>query len=263
MLAISIVALVISAFSLPFTAWAARAAAKQAKAAHDQTEIQREQVAAAREQTQLQRELGREASQPYVWADIQPDKQQGTIMHIVVGNSGPTVARNVKVIFDPPLPAGQQQSDKVESVQRILANGLRSLAPNRAIRWTLGAGYDLLSSADPQVRTVRVEGEGAHGPLPVLEFEIDISEWRQARDAPDGSLHHVRGAIKDLTKALGGIETTMKRVANRPEVHEPAPDGFNELNDSVTRQQLALQTQQNDLEEGAGPAPWPPLSSPQ
>ncbi|MTB70778.1 hypothetical protein GGG17_02055 [Arsenicicoccus sp. MKL-02] len=66
--------------------------ARQAKAAHDQTEIQREQVAAAWEQTQLQRDLAHEALQPYVWADIQPDVQQGTVMHVVVGNNGPTVA---------------------------------------------------------------------------------------------------------------------------------------------------------------------------
>lgn len=75
MLAISIVALSISGLALPFTVWAARAAARQAKAAHDQTLIQREQVETAKEQTFLQRELARQAAQPYVWADIQPDMQ--------------------------------------------------------------------------------------------------------------------------------------------------------------------------------------------
>ena len=97
MTAISSVALVISAFALPFTIWAARAAARQAKAAHDQTEIQREQVAAAREQTQLQRDLAHEALQPYVWADIQPDMQQGTVLHVVVGNRLFTVERGALV----------------------------------------------------------------------------------------------------------------------------------------------------------------------
>lgn len=164
------------------------------------------------EQTQLQRELAQGALQPYVWADIQPDMQQGTVIHVVVGNAGPTVARNVRVTFDPALPAGQQQSDMIEGVQRILAEGLRSLAPNRVIRWTLGAGYDLLSSDLPQMRKVRIHADGPHGPLPVLELEIDISEWRQARDAPDGSLHHVRGAIKDLTKAVVDVDRSLKRV---------------------------------------------------
>lgn len=239
MVAISIVALVISAFALPFTIWAARAAARQAKAAHDQTEIQREQVAAAREQTQLQRELAREALQPYVWADIQPDMQQGTLMQVVVGNNGPTVARNVRVTFDPPLPAGQRQSDKIESVQRVLASGLRSLAPKRVIQWTLGAGFDLLSSEEPQVRTVRVEGDGPHGPLPVLEVQIDISEWRQAKDAPDGSLHHVRGAIKDLTEAVGGVEKAMMPIVNGLDYPTPETVELNEVSDAFAQEQLA------------------------
>ncbi|WP_454299763.1 hypothetical protein [Salana multivorans] len=209
MLEISIIALVVSSLALPFTIWAARAAARQAEAAHvqaqaaeAQTAIQKEQVAAAREQTHLQRELAREAAQPYVWADIQPDMQQGTVLEAVVGNSGPSLARNVRVMFHPPLPAGTQQSDNIETVQRVLADGLLSLAPGRVIRWSLGAGYDLLSGTGPQRRTIRVEADGPHGPLPVLEFDVDISQWRSARDAPDGSLHHVRSEIKELTKAV-------------------------------------------------------------
>lgn len=182
-------------------------------------------------------------------------------MHVAVGNSGPTVARNVRVTFDPPLPAGQQQADQVESVQRVLAKGLRSLAPNRVIRWTLGAGYDLLSSDEPQVRTVRVEGEGPHGSLPVLEIEIDISEWRQARDAPDGSLHHVRGAIKDLTKAVGGVDKTMKRVVDRLEYSTPETVELNELSDTFTRQQLVSPAPESEAEPSTDPAPLPPTSA--
>lgn len=261
MVTISIVALVISVLALPFTIWAAWAAARQSKAAHDQTEIQREQVVAAREQTQLQRDLAHEALQPYVWADIQPDMQQGTVMHVVVGNNGPTVARNVRVTFDPPLPASQHQSDKVESVQRVLASGLRSLAPKREIRWTLGAGYDLLSSEGSQVRTVRVEGEGPHGPLPVLEIQIDISEWRQARDAPDGSLHHVRGAIKDLTKAVCDVDKSMNRVVDRLDYPAPETVEVNEMSDAFTRQQLASTVPEDEAYSSTDRASLPPSTT--
>lgn len=239
MVAISIVALVISAFSLPFTIWASRAAAKQARAAYDQTAIQREQVAAAREQTELQRDLARQALQPYVWADIQPDMQQGTVMHLVVGNNGPTVARNVTVVIDPPLAATQGQSEDIETVQGLLARGLRSLAPKREIRWALGAGYELLSGEQPQARTVRVEGEGPHGPLPVFEVHIDISEWRQARDAPEGSLHHVRGAIKDLTKVVDRVDGTIERVVDRLGDSTGEKGQLNQLNENSARRPVA------------------------
>lgn len=211
MLDISIIALVVSSLALPFTVWAAYATAMQAEAARAQTEIQREQVNAAREQTRLQRELAEAASQPYVWADIQPDKQQGSMLQVVVGNSGPTMARNVRVTFDPPLPAGPQHVAPIRKVELTLAAGLKSLAPHRVIRWSLGVGHELLASEAPQLCTVLVEGDGPHGPLPVLATEIDISQWREARDAPDGSLHHVRGAIKDLVKAVHEVSGSIER----------------------------------------------------
>ena len=57
----------------------------------------RRSAKASEEQTDIQREIARQSAQPYVWADIQPDRQQGTLIHLIVGNSGPTVARNVRV----------------------------------------------------------------------------------------------------------------------------------------------------------------------
>lgn len=216
MIAISIIALVVSAVSAGFAIWAAKSTAKQAQAStdqtqiqRDQTEIQREQVAAAKEQTDLQRQIARDASQPYVWADLQPDMQQGTAVDLVIGNSGPTVARNVKVSIEPPLQPTPQNLDKIDAVQKQLAEGLRSIAPNRVIRWSIGAGHDLMSEDAPQVRTICIEGEGPNGLLPPLELEVDINQLRQSKDAPDGSLHHVRGSIKDLTKAVEKINTNL------------------------------------------------------
>lgn len=258
MIAISIIALVVSGFALPFTIWAARAAAKQARAAHDQTDIQREQVAAAREQTQLQRDLAREALQPYVWADIQPDMQQGAVLQVVVGNNGPTVAQNVSVTFDPPLPAEGRHLESVEGVQRVLTKGLRSLAPNRIIRWPLGVASDLLSNELPQVRMVRVEGDGPYGPLPALEMEIDISEWRQARDAPDGSLHHVRGAVKELVKSVASVDKTMRRVVDRLDQPTPVTVEFNVIREASAGQQLetpVLEIAEDSLNSPGSPLP--------
>lgn len=111
------------------------------------------------------------------------------------------------------------------------------------------------------MRTVRVEGGGPHGPLPVLEIQIDISEWRQARDAPDGSLHHVRGAIKDLTKAVGGVDKTMKRVIDRLEYPTPETVELNEMSDTFTRQQLVPPAPENEVEPSNDPASLPPTSA--
>lgn len=220
MLTITIIASVISGAALWFTGVAARATARQASASAAQTEIQRAQVAAAQEQTELQRQLAQDALQPYVWADIQPDMQQGSVLQLVVGNAGPTVAQNVTVAFEPALPASEGEVETLEKVQTQLARGLRSLAPNRTLRWPLGAAHELLAEDSPQVRTVRVDGRGPFGDLPTLTFEIDMSQWRQSRDAPDGSLHHVRGAIQDLTKAVTAVDESLQ---NLPQTLKGAP----------------------------------------
>lgn len=209
---LSVLAFVISIVSALFTGWAALATAGQARSAREQTEIQRQQVEAAREQTRLQREISNEAVQPYVWADIQPDMKQGTILELVVGNSGPTFATDVKITFDAPLPLSAAALESSGPLLRTLASGLESLSPGREIRWHLGTGPDLLGEDIPRPVRIRVEAAGPHGPLPRLEVPIDASQWRMAKDAPDGSLHLVRKSIQDLTKA---VDQASNRLAQR------------------------------------------------
>lgn len=209
---LSVFAFGISVVAALFTGWAAVATARQARSAHEQTEIQREQVETAREQTRLQREIAKESAQPYVWADIQPDMKQGTILDLVVGNSGPTFATDVRVTFDAPLPLSDAAIESSGPLLRTLSRGLGSLAPGREIRWHLGSGPDLLGEDTPRPVRIRVEAIGPHGPLPALEVPVDASQWRQAKDAPDGSLHLVRKSIQDLTKAVNHASS---RLAQR------------------------------------------------
>lgn len=62
-------------------------------------------ASAAEEQTKIQRQLRIDAAHPHVWADIRQDDAIGTLLNLVVGNSGPTVAEKVRVKVDPALPA--------------------------------------------------------------------------------------------------------------------------------------------------------------
>lgn len=191
--AIAAVAASIAAFiSLPFTRRAADA---------------------ARDQTQLQTELAREQAQPYVWADIQPDTKQGTMLQVVLGNAGPTVASNIRVTIEPPLPTTGPYYGRIEVVQRRLDAGIRSLAPGRRIEWSIGTAPDLLADDAPKLHTFRVTADGPHGPITPLEIEVDPSGWRESRDAPDGSLHLVRRAVTDLTKELAALHSTLKMGA--------------------------------------------------
>lgn len=170
-------------------------------------------VEQSKEQTKIQRDLMVQAAQPYVWADIQPDNQQGTMLQLVVGNVGPTMARNVKVVIDPAIPEHPAYSGATAVAQERLRDGILSLAPRRVIRWSLGRSFDLLEDKDDAtIYRLRVTADGPYGALEPVEFEVRPRDWREARDAPDGSLHHVRKEIEKLAGEAKGLRTYIQQA---------------------------------------------------
>ena len=186
---VAAVAAIVAAVVAFFALWPAQRAAK-----------------AAEEQTRVQRELMYQSAQPYVWADIQPDDQQGTMLHLVLGNAGPTVARHVRVFIDPPFPQVSGHIGRSTVAQRRLREGILSLAPGRIIRWSLGIASDLMKDEeDTTVYRVRVMADGPYGEIEPVETEICLSDWRESLDAPGGSLHHIRKSIEKLVRAVDGL----------------------------------------------------------
>jgi hypothetical protein len=160
-------------------------------------------ASAAEEQTKIQRELRIEAAQPYVWADIRPDDAQGTLLNVVVGNSGPTVAEKVRVKVDPPLPAVDETRKRVQLAQTILTDGIESLPPGRTLSWPLGQGLNLMNDKSPQSYKFTVTANGPFGAVPALTYIVDMSDWRESLDRPPGSLHQLTKAVKALGKTIG------------------------------------------------------------
>jgi hypothetical protein len=193
-------AAVIALAALPFTWRSARAAERQ--------------VRAAEAQTQLQQQLRVDAAQPYVWVDIRPDQAVGTILNLVVGNSGPTTATHVHIKVDPPLPMVAQRQERAEAAQARLADGLSSLPPGRIMNWPLGQGFNLIKEEGPQRYTFAVTADGPFGPMPLTTYVVDLADWRGVVDRPAGSLHEVALAVKDLTKQIsmspGAYDRTME-----------------------------------------------------
>ena len=166
---------------------------------------------AAEEQANVQRELMYQSAQPYVWADIQPDVQQGTMLHLVLGNAGPTVARNVRVVIDPPFPQSSGRVGRSAVAQRRLREGVLSRAPGRIIRWSLGMASDLMEDeGDTTVYRVRVMADGPYGEIEPVETKICLSDWRESLDTPEGSLHHIRKSIDKLVSAIESLKNAVE-----------------------------------------------------
>jgi hypothetical protein len=142
----------------------------------------------------------------YVWVDVRPDEVTSVILNLVIGNSGPTVATNVRVMIDPPLPAIEQLEDSAQTAQDLLAGGIKSLPPGRTLVWPLGQGFNILASDGPHVHTLTIETDGPFGKAPSQVYPLDMSDWRGVMHRPVGSLHQVARAIEKLAGAIGHQE---------------------------------------------------------
>jgi hypothetical protein len=198
----AIAAALIALAALYFSRQSTRSADRAARAAEEQTKVQTEQTEIQREQTRIQEQLRIDAAQPYVWADIRPDDSTGTLLNLVIGNSGPTVARNVRVVSEPALPTIDPLREDVEDLEARLAEGIQSLAPGRSMSWALGQGFNLIGEDGRQIHILTITAEGPFGPIPPLSYAVDISDWRNVLDRPSGSLHQLASAVKELTKEV-------------------------------------------------------------
>lgn len=133
-------ALAISAAALSLT-WRSTRASVQSAAASAQAAKAAERAASAAEaQTEIQEKIRVAAARPYIWVDVREDDGQGMLLDLVIGNSGPSVATNVRALIDPPLPTHPQLEEAIKAQQQ-LAEGISVLHPERRLGGTLGQGF--------------------------------------------------------------------------------------------------------------------------
>jgi len=156
----------------------------------------------ARAQTRLQREIREDAAQPRVWVDIRPDPSQGTLLQFVVGNDGPTVARNIRVTVSPRIPSTEQFRATAKLLEGLFGQGLSSLAPGRELRWGLGQGFNILDGSDELALMLTIDADGPYGPLPTSSYPLDLREWSSSLDQPAGSLYQTTKALEEIASEL-------------------------------------------------------------
>ena len=139
--AVSILSLMVAGFSLIY----ARRSAK-----------------ASREQTKQQKQAAKDAAQPMLWADIRGEEGQGQALVLLLGNSGPSIARNVKVVFDPAPPSMLHIKPILEILKK---KGIASVPPGRTMQWALGAAPNTVERDAHSMYRVRIEAEGPFGVL--------------------------------------------------------------------------------------------------
>lgn len=185
-LIVSIVAAVIALVALIYTRKAANAAA---------------------EQTQMQRQQWAEARHPAPWIDVRPDPDRSAILVAILGNSGPTIAHNVTVTFDPPIVPGEQPLRCLEA-QADLRNGIGSLVPGRQILWSLGVGHELLSApGQPDEIGVSLQARAGDGTQLTEQWTLRLADIRYSSG--------VAKSAESIARSLSSIDKTTKALALR------------------------------------------------
>jgi hypothetical protein len=171
---------------------------------------------AAEDQTKIQRQLRIDAAQPYVWVDVRPDGEAGTLLNLTIGNSGPTVATNVRITVDPPLPAIDQLTERADAAQVRLSEGISSVAPGRVLAWPLGQGFNLIKHDGRQAHTFTVNADGPFGPVPPLTYTVDLADLRGTLDRPSG-LHRLTKAVEDFARKLDRLTKAVQDLPAEPD----------------------------------------------
>ena len=104
---------------------------------------------------------------------------------------------------DPPLPLHTHEPELTELAFDRMRDGIKTLAPGRVVKWALGGSPDLLTDSGPQPYTITVAGQGPYGPLQILNYVVDLSDYRESNDSPDGSLHQLTKAVTAIEKKMG------------------------------------------------------------
>jgi hypothetical protein len=207
---IALGALIASAFQVKHARQQAKTAEEQVAIARSQAELAKaqaestkHQVEIARQQTELQEQIYFDARQPFVWADFRLDATQGELLQLVVRNEGPTVAHDVRVVFDPPL-RGAGLTEGLDSVNDQLARGFEAIPPGREVRYAFGVGHMIFAEDTEAVLqyTVTITGRGPRGDLPQLSYPLNVDELSDIAAPRLGTLEGITKAINELRKEV-------------------------------------------------------------
>ncbi|MFI8372038.1 hypothetical protein [Streptomyces sp. NPDC085466] len=146
------------------------------------------QTSAARAQLALGKRVHREQNEPYVIVDIQPDPYGP--MLLVIENTGPTVARDVRISCDPPLESGWApepgQPDLTQILQEILSRPIPILPPRRRLTFLFDNVDRFQNISLPRRYTFTVDADGPAGKVETAQYTVDLDavKWSLIAERP-------------------------------------------------------------------------------
>lgn len=157
-------------------------------------------------------------------ARFEKDPYARAIIHLIIGNYGPSIARNVRVTFDPPLPTDETAPDGQPSMIPVLIERYRepidALVPNVELRnayWigTPSANTFENTQGTSDRMTVTISYEGDDGAPYSDPFTLDtkivrMGSYVESSNSPDALR---KKAVQELEKTATAVRTLAANIA--------------------------------------------------
>lgn len=166
----------------------------------------------ARGQLEHARILREEQARPFVIVDFEPTRAGDMrYMDLVIRNTGGTLARDVNVVFDPPIvstldPKGEESDHLATALARtsLLQGGIPTLPPGREYRMLFDDMADRFERKDlPRRYEVTVSMRSERKIEPTLTQILDLDVYYGYMNVHEYGLHHIAKSLRALAKKLG------------------------------------------------------------
>lgn len=147
------------------------------------------------------RRTRQEESRPFLVVDIQSSAAWNNLFNLVIENAGPTVARDVRVSFTPPLQSSNDQVDLESTV--LLTEGIPMLPPGRQVKAFFDAANDRKGRGLPMRYDVEVALKDYRGgPQEVQRYVIDLEHLYGLTNITEYGVHDAAKALREIQKSV-------------------------------------------------------------
>ncbi|MFF1530970.1 hypothetical protein [Cellulomonas sp. NPDC058312] len=158
----------------------------------------------ARGQVQLARQTREDQSRPFVVVDFESSVVWLNVINLVVVNVGQTLARDVKLTFDPPLSSSQDKSEQFAlQDSALVTEGISAMPPGRRIETLFDLSHERIKTELPMRYRVTVECADAHGRKQApLSYDLDLSTGYRLRRVAVRGAHDAAEALRSIDRRL-------------------------------------------------------------
>lgn len=149
-------------------------------------------------------------SQPFVVVDVVPGKLWPNRLTLVVENIGSTLARDVKLTFNPPLSSSFDDNALAKSV--LVREGISVLPPERRIETLFDYSHDRLERKLPMRYEVTVQFADHQGKMEEsLPYVLDMEYLYDLEFESEKTLHNVAESLDKIRRQVEGWRSSRGR----------------------------------------------------